>query len=267
MELNVLQHIVDTLPLQVTWIELNMSRKWINLAEEIERAGFVITQKEGEIVFTLSPSDNEITVTLEHNSLVFFAPPGVRDALKQDYPTAIIKDCQIRWNWGQREAFFQWLRSKKQFYVPSPTSDLEKMREDLLKVKENEKKYLTKHRIYQDRLRDYLLEKFKGCLITGIQEKELLIASHIVPWHQGEARLDVDNVLLLSVSYNQAFDRYLISFSDDGKIVKSNRTTWETLSKLGIEETAQIPIPNEKQKIFLKKHRDEMNSKDMAEAN
>lgn len=101
-------------------------------------------------------------------------------------------------------------------------------------------------------MRDYLLMRDGCCVITGITEKEFLVASHIVAWKDEEdARLDVDNLLLLSTAYDRAFDRHLISFDNTGKIIKSYRITWETLNKLGIHETAQIPIPNERQKLFL----------------
>ena len=60
--------------------------------------------------------------------------------------------------------------------------------------------------------------------MTGCNLEEILIASHIVPWKDctDEERLDVDNGLLLSPNYDALFDKHLISFDEDGKLIGSN---------------------------------------------
>src|ERR1039458_5220747 len=73
-------------------------------------------------------------------------------------------------------------------------------------------------RIGQDIFRDALMDYWNGhCPMTGITEPELLRASHIVPWADctDAQRLDVYNGLLLSALWDAAFDRGLISFTDD----------------------------------------------------
>ena len=57
------------------------------------------------------------------------------------------------------------------------------------------------------------------CPLTGIQEADLLRASHIKPWARCDSdaeRLDVHNGLLLSALWDAAFDRGLVTFEDDG---------------------------------------------------
>jgi hypothetical protein len=74
-------------------------------------------------------------------------------------------------------------------------------------------------RIGQDVFRDALMDYWGGrCPMTGITEPGLLRGSHIVPWAEctDAQRLDV-----LSVLWDAAFDRGLISFGDDGTALES----------------------------------------------
>jgi hypothetical protein len=62
-----------------------------------------------------------------------------------------------------------------------------------------EKEELIKCRIGQGKFREKLIEYWKGCSITGFNDLDLLMASHIKPWRasSSEERLDVYNGLLL----------------------------------------------------------------------
>jgi putative restriction endonuclease len=75
----------------------------------------------------------------------------------------------------------------------------------------------------QSVFRRRVLQNFEGrCCLSGISEEEMLIASHIVPWaKQIESRLDPRNGLLLYWSYDRLFDKGLITFDDDLKIIVS----------------------------------------------
>ena len=68
------------------------------------------------------------------------------------------------------------------------------------------------------------MEKYSGkCIITGLAIPEVLIASHIKPWavSDNDARVSVDNGLLLSAPFARLFDNGLISFTADGEIMIS----------------------------------------------
>ena len=83
---------------------------------------------------------------------------------------------------------------------------------------------LVIQRIGQDVFRDALLDYWGArCPLTGITERALLKASHIVPWADcsDQQRLDVHNGLLLSALWDAAFDKGLVSFADDGTAVAS----------------------------------------------
>ncbi len=66
----------------------------------------------------------------------------------------------------------------------------------------------------QDYFRDSVLNNFGGrCGITGLAVRELLIASHILPWGKYEAeRLNVRNGIALSRLHDAAFDVGLVTF-------------------------------------------------------
>ena len=64
---------------------------------------------------------------------------------------------------------------------------------------------------------------FHKCCITGINTKELLIASHIVPWSKDENnRLNPANGLCLSPLFDKAFDLGLLTVKTDYRVEVSN---------------------------------------------
>lgn len=59
---------------------------------------------------------------------------------------------------------------------------------------------------------------------TGIDLSELLVASHIIPWSENEQeRLNPENGICLSSLYDKAFDKGLISFTNDKRVLFSFR--------------------------------------------
>lgn len=58
--------------------------------------------------------------------------------------------------------------------------------------------------------------------MSGLSEPRLLVASHIVPWSKDKAnRLNPSNGLCLSAIHDRAFDKGLITMSDDFRIIVS----------------------------------------------
>lgn len=61
------------------------------------------------------------------------------------------------------------------------------------------------------------------CCITGIENKTLLIASHIIPWSKDEKnRLNPSNGLCLSSLHDKAFDSGLLTINEKYEIVLSS---------------------------------------------
>ncbi len=77
----------------------------------------------------------------------------------------------------------------------------------------------------QSYFRNAVLNNFGGrCGVTQLDIRELLIASHILPWGKYPAeRLNVRNGLCLSRLHDAAFDLGLIAFDDDLRLLLSPR--------------------------------------------
>lgn len=77
----------------------------------------------------------------------------------------------------------------------------------------------------QEYFRDAVLNNFgERCGITELPVRELLVASHILPWSTHiEERLNVRNGLCLARLHDAAFDRGFITFDDQLRLVLSPR--------------------------------------------
>jgi hypothetical protein len=86
------------------------------------------------------------------------------------------------------------------------------------------RRVVTEQRIKQNFFRRAVLSSYRGrCCMSGLSEPRLLIASHIVPWSKDKAnRLNPSNGLCLSAIHDRAFDKGLITLSDEFKIVVSD---------------------------------------------
>ncbi len=86
---------------------------------------------------------------------------------------------------------------------------------------------LAKQRRGQSYFRDIVLNNYENrCALTGLPVRELLVASHILPWHSHPAeRLNVRNGISLNRLHDAAFDQGLIGFDDDLKMFLSPRIT------------------------------------------
>ena len=79
----------------------------------------------------------------------------------------------------------------------------------------------TKVRRGQARFRRAVLRAYgERCCLTGLSEPQLLVASHIVPWREDPARrLHPSNGLCLNTLHDRAFDRGLITFDEDMRMM------------------------------------------------
>ncbi len=81
----------------------------------------------------------------------------------------------------------------------------------------------VKVRVNQDLFRKMVLANYRStCCLTGLHIPEVLRASHISPWAEDEKnRLNPENGLCLSSTYDAAFDKHLISFDEDYRLIVS----------------------------------------------
>jgi hypothetical protein len=118
---------------------------------------------------------------------------------------------------------------------------------------------LVVQRVGQDVFRKSLMEYWGArCPITGLEQPELLRASHIKPWADcttDAERLDVFNGLLLGAHVDAAFDAALISFADDGTLIISNRLMQRSREVLGLKEWMRIDGLTPRHANYLAWHR------------
>lgn len=87
------------------------------------------------------------------------------------------------------------------------------------------KERIVKTRVNQQFFRKMILSTYNyRCCITGLPITELLVASHIVPWSIDKKNgLNPSNGLCLNALHDKAFDKGLLSFSDEYKILVSKK--------------------------------------------
>lgn len=117
---------------------------------------------------------------------------------------------------------------------------------------------LIKARVGQGAFRTSLLKRWGSkCALTGLSNKNLLIASHIYPWAScnNEARLDPDNGLLLAAHIDRLFEYGLIAFNGLGELLISPKLSTTEQEILGLQRFKAIKGLNHGNLAYLKKHR------------
>lgn len=124
---------------------------------------------------------------------------------------------------------------------------------------ETERKGLVTSRVGQGAYRKSILFRWNfKCAVTNYPKEEILIASHIVPWKNSsnEERLDVDNGILLSPTYDALFDQHLISFENNGKIILSESIQKSNYSLIGVTGKEKINHLSDGNIPYLERHRE-----------
>lgn len=128
-----------------------------------------------------------------------------------------------------------------------------------LDKEDTETEALVKERRGQDKYRKRLEKLWDSrCAVTGVGIPEVLRASHAKPWHDcetGQERLDPYNGFLLTASLDALFDKFLISFDDDGHILISPRLSASDLKKMGITTGLQLRRIDRRHLPYLAYHR------------
>jgi hypothetical protein len=126
----------------------------------------------------------------------------------------------------------------------------------------------TLARIGQGEYREQMKKLWnESCAVTGCNIQEALIASHAKPWKicSDEERVDPHNGLLLSANLDALFDKGLITFDEEWKILFASPEIEENCKKLGIDSLMRLNPPKslserDKNKIefFLQIHRNKV---------
>ncbi|PIL11692.1 hypothetical protein P775_28760 [Puniceibacterium antarcticum] len=109
-----------------------------------------------------------------------------------------------------------------------------------MSLPETTRNSMIKARVGQGLFRRRVLQAYDKCLITGLAEHRLLVASHIKPWrdcrHDPKQCLNPNNALLLSPTWDALFDKGFVSFSDKGRLLLSERLQKKSRLALGVED-------------------------------
>jgi hypothetical protein len=122
-----------------------------------------------------------------------------------------------------------------------------------------EREAVQKQRLAQGRFRAGVKKAWGGrCAVTGSNLQDVLRASHIAPWNgYPQFRTNPDNGLFLVATLDALFDRGLISFRDDGRILISPLLTADQKSAIALSADMKLRAkPSDRQKEFLKMHRE-----------
>ena len=156
-------------------------------------------------------------------------------------------------------------------HLPIVPSKVQKLQEPisfdkyLLKPpNKTERKGLVTSRVGQGAYRKRIIHRWEyKCAVTRFDQLDVLIASHIVPWSQSNdnERLDIDNGLLLSPTYDALFDKHFISFENNGKIILSDAIELNAYEKIGVNGKEKINNLSPYNLKYLDRHRAEFNER------
>lgn len=98
------------------------------------------------------------------------------------------------------------------------------------------------------------------CRLTGVTREEHLRASHCKPWRHAtnEERLDGENGLLLTPTFDHLFDRGFITFEDSGELLISPVAHRDSLLRMGLDPDVSRNVGgfSDGQKQYLDFHRE-----------
>lgn len=146
-----------------------------------------------------------------------------------------------------------------------PEGDQNILESDTVSLTTSEREAVVKVRFGQGGFRALLLGVAGDvCWMSGIEGKELLIASHIQPWAHCEKNPDArgcpDNGLLLSSLWDAAFDAGLLTFDVDWRVVSSSSLSDSAKKHLGLEKPRFLPeaFRNPQRAQYLAYHREKV---------
>ena len=117
---------------------------------------------------------------------------------------------------------------------------------------------IVKARVGQGLFREEVAKVERHCRLTGVEDRDHLLASHIKPWKDSDnrERLSRFNGLMLTPTPDHLFDKGFISFGDDGRLLYATRVNRAALAKMKIpEEGFKTGHFSADQIAFLQYHR------------
>lgn len=212
----------------------------------------------GTLVGEPTEKDQFLYVDLKFTNAEF------QSKLKDAFPNLqVLPDGSLR---IETEAIFQAVADKCREQLSTLPSDFfptsaEEDTEVEVSLADTESETVTSERSGQQLYRTRLEEIWGGrCAVTGVEVPEVLRASHAKPWKDcetGNERLDGYNGFLLSANLDALFDKFLISFADDGKILISPYLKAEELKALGVTPEMKLRFVDSRHLPYLEYQRNQ----------
>lgn len=119
---------------------------------------------------------------------------------------------------------------------------------------------MTQTRRGQTLFRDMVLTSYRSrCALTGADDPRILNASHILPWSSHpDQRMWPTNGICLNALHDRAFDRHMISFDEEWRMMIAPHVPRETRTLLerGVEGRLNMPSRFQPDPGFMASHRD-----------
>jgi len=144
------------------------------------------------------------------------------------------------------------------YYHPAKERQAEEAIEQT-RLPKREKEQLIKARIGQGAYRLKLLEESPECIVTRVNDERILVASHIKPWSisNDTEKIDHNNGLVLTPTYDKLFDQGFISFEDNGVILISPHISPLNFKKMNLTQGKRYIIPpSNDRRNYLAYHRE-----------
>ena len=125
-------------------------------------------------------------------------------------------------------------------------------------VEESTRDALIAARRGQGKYRDGVLDREGRCRFTGVDDVTLLRAGHLMPWRDCQThqqRLDPNNGLSLTPTYDHLVDRGLLTWDDDGNVRLSSRLSEQSRDQLGVSDFMNTGPWREAQLPYVRYHR------------
>ncbi len=124
-------------------------------------------------------------------------------------------------------------------------------------IPDTQRVQLSRARVGQGLFRKRVILLGGECLVTGVSDERVLIASHIKPWRlaSNAERLDGYNGVLLSPHVDALFDQHLITFENDGHMHVHPSLPRDVLERWDIRAELKVDRFRERQHVFLEHHR------------
>jgi len=144
-------------------------------------------------------------------------------------------------------------------YQQAVAAELAALAQQPTGITSTEVERMVRQRLGQEKFRNAMLDYWGGaCAVTGVAIPEVLRASHAKPWAEcatDAERLDVFNGFLLSANLDALFDRFLVSFNEQGVLVIAPALAGIDLQPLGISPGMKLRWVNALHQPYLAMHR------------